>query len=77
MIRHKEEVFSIFLRFKTLIKNQSDKKIKVQRTYKAGECTSKLFKEFYAEHGIDREVTAPYTPQYNGIVEREIILYWI
>lgn len=30
----------------------------------------KMFEEFFAKHGIDHEVTAPYTSQHNGITKR-------
>ena len=70
MIKRKDEVFEIFKRFKILVENQSEKKIKVLRTDGGGEFTSKMFEDFCAEHGVDHEVTAPYTPQHNGIAER-------
>lgn len=70
MIRRKDEVFSIFKRFKTLVKSHSEKKIKVMRKGGGGEYTSNLFEGFCAEHGIDHEVTARYTPQHNEIAER-------
>lgn len=50
-----------------LIKNQSEKKIKVLRTDGGGEYTSKIFEQFCVEHGTDHQVTAPYTPKHNGI----------
>lgn len=49
-----------------LVENQSEKKIKVLRTDGGGEYTSKMFEEFYTEHGVIHEVTAPYTPQHIG-----------
>ena len=67
MIKRKDKVFEIFKRFKKLIKNQSEKKIKVMQTDGGGEYISKIFGEFYVEHDNDHEVTAPYTPQHNGI----------
>lgn len=70
MIKGKYEVFEIFKRFKMLVENHSEKKIKVQRTYGGGEYTSKMCEEFHAEHSIDHGVTSPYTPQHNGIAER-------
>ena len=53
-----------------LVENQREKNIKVLRTNRGGEYTSNMFEEFCVEHGIDHEVTAPNTPQHNGIVER-------
>src|ERR1043165_7930307 len=70
VIQGKDEVFEIFKRFKILVENQSEKKIKVLQTDGGGEYTSKMFEDFYAEHGVDHEVFAPYTPQHNGIAER-------
>lgn len=60
VIKRKDGVFKIFKRFKMLVKNQSEKKIKMLQT--GGKYTSKIFEEFYVEHGVDHEVTAPYTP---------------
>ena len=70
MIKIKDKVFEIFKRFKILVKNQSEKKIKVLRIDGGGEYTSKMFEDFCEEHGVDHEVTAPYTPHHNGINER-------
>lgn len=64
VIRRKDKVFLIFKIFKMLVKNQSEKKIKVLRTDKGGEYTSKIFEDLCAEHGINHEVTSPYTPQH-------------
>lgn len=40
------------------------------RTDGGGEFTSTEFERFCTENGIAHEVTAPYTPQHNGVVER-------
>lgn len=65
MIKRKDEVFKNFKRFKMLVENQSEKKMKVMRTNGSGKYTFNMFEEFYVEHGVDHEVTSPYTPQYN------------
>lgn len=72
MIRHKDEVFKIFKRFKILIETQSEKRIKVLRTTGCGEYTSKIFEFLCVEYGIDHKVTAPYTLKHNGITKRRI-----
>lgn len=41
MIRHKDEVFKIFKRFKILVENQSDENIKILRADEGGEYISK------------------------------------
>ncbi|GAU46965.1 hypothetical protein TSUD_143070 [Trifolium subterraneum] len=69
-IKAKSEAFEVFKRFKTLVEKQSDKSIKVLRTYGGGEYTSKEFENYCKDQGIIHEVTAPYTPQHNGLAER-------
>jgi transposase InsO family protein len=76
VIKRKDKVFEIFKIFKMIVKNQSEKKIEVLRTGGGGEYTSKMFDEFYVEHGIDHNLIAPYTPQHNGISERTKRPYW-
>jgi len=66
----KSEALEIFKRFKTLVENESDKSIKILRTDGGGEYTSKEFEVFCTSQGVVDEVTAPYTPQHNGLAER-------
>nr|GFA00891.1 zinc finger, CCHC-type [Tanacetum cinerariifolium] len=40
------------------------------RTDRGGEFTSNEFNQFCKENGIARQLTAPYSPQQNGVVER-------
>ncbi|PNY18017.1 copia-type polyprotein [Trifolium pratense] len=70
LIQSKDEVFDVFKRFKALVENQSSKRIKILRTDGGGEYTSRSFESFCVENGIEHEVTAPYTPQHNGLAER-------
>ncbi|XP_013616919.1 PREDICTED: uncharacterized protein LOC106323322 [Brassica oleracea var. oleracea] len=44
--------------------------IKTFRTDHGGEFTSNEFNNFCEENGIQRHLTAPYSPQQNGVVER-------
>ena len=62
LIKHKDEVFDVFRKFKTLVENQSEKKIKILKTDDGGEYSSKMFEELCVNHGIDHEFTAPYSP---------------
>ncbi|CAJ2657083.1 unnamed protein product [Trifolium pratense] len=66
----KDEAFDVFKRFKALVENQCSKRIKILRTDGGGEYTSRRFESFCEENGIEHEVTAPYTPQHNGLAER-------
>ena len=70
-MKNKDEVFSKFKEFKALIENLTKKKIKTIRSDNGGEFTSNEFKELCKESGIKRELSAPYNPQQNGIVERK------
>ncbi|WJX17846.1 hypothetical protein P8452_07710 [Trifolium repens] len=66
----KSDAFEVFKKFKTLVEKQSDKSLKVLRTDGGGEYTSTEFENYCKEQGIIHEVTAPYTPQHNGLAER-------
>jgi len=69
-IKLKSEALDIFRKFKVLVEKESEKSIKVLRTYGGGEYTSKEFEAFRTSHGVVHEVTAPYTPQHNGLAKR-------
>lgn len=60
----------VFQRFKVMAEKQSGKFIKVLRTDGGGEYTSNEFENFCVTHGIEHEITTPYTPQHNGLAER-------
>jgi hypothetical protein len=65
------EVFNKIKEFKALIKNLSERKIKILRSNNGGEYTSKEFVSFCRDVGIKRELTTPYNPQQNGVSERK------
>ncbi|BBN68370.1 ADP glucose pyrophosphorylase large subunit 1, partial [Prunus dulcis] len=67
----KSEAFSAFKSFKALVENEVGRNIKVLRTDRGGEFISQKFEDFCETHGIRRQLTAPYTPQQNGICERK------
>jgi transposase InsO family protein len=68
-LKTKDEVFSRFQEFKSLVENQTWKKIKVLRSNNGGEYTSKEFEGFCKETRIKREMTVPNNPQQNGVAE--------
>ena len=70
-MKAKSEVFEKFKEFKAFIENLSDKKIKTLHSDNGGEYTSKEFEAFCKDTGIKRELTTPYNPQQNGVVERK------
>jgi len=70
LLKEKSEAFEKFRDFKTKVEQESGVKIKTFRTDKGGEFVSQEFQDFCAKEGINRHLTAPYTPQQNGVVER-------
>ncbi|CAL2258040.1 unnamed protein product [Prunus armeniaca] len=57
--------------FKTRVEKESGKYIQILRTNRGGEFNSHNFASFCELHGIWRQLTAGYTPQQNGVVERK------
>ena len=66
----KDEATSAFKRFKNEVETQLNKKIKMIRSDRGGEYESP-FNEMCLEYGIIHQITAPYTPQQNGVAERK------
>ncbi|KAG6475509.1 hypothetical protein ZIOFF_064731 [Zingiber officinale] len=69
-LRTKKDVFQAFKKFKSVTENTTEYKIKTLRTDCGGEFLSTEFTRFCENEGIERYLTAPYTPQQNGVVER-------
>ena len=70
-MKNKDEVFSKFKEFKALIENHNEKKIKTFRSDNGAEFILNEFKALCKDSGIKRELTTPYNPQHNGVVERK------
>ncbi len=71
-LKHKDEVFEKFEKFKALVENISGKKIKKLSSENGGDYTSKVFNAFCKEVGIKKDLTAPYNPQQNGLQKERI-----
>ena len=69
-------MFTKFKEFKALIVNHLERRIETLRSDNGGEYTSKSFEELCKEAGIKRELTTPYNPQQNGVVERNNRPLW-
>lgn len=70
-MRNKSEVPEKFIEYKNMAENQTGAKIKALQSDNGGEyCNSKL-DDVLRKAGIKRRLTAPHTPQQNGISERK------
>lgn len=70
LLREKSEALESFKRFKKSVEQETGNTIKTLRTDRGGEFCSNEFQVFCDNHGIKRHLTAPYSPQQNGVVER-------
>ncbi|KAG6494785.1 hypothetical protein ZIOFF_042546 [Zingiber officinale] len=70
LLAAKNDAFQAFKKFKVLTENKTGYKIRTLRTDRGGEFLSTEFTRFCGNEGIERHLTAPYTPQQNGVVER-------
>ncbi|KAL4567103.1 hypothetical protein LXL04_022677 [Taraxacum kok-saghyz] len=69
-LSRKSESFELFKNFKRSVEVETGMKIKCLRSDRGGEFTSNEFNEYCETHGIERQLTAAYTPQQNGVAER-------
>jgi transposase InsO family protein len=70
-LQDKSSAFDVFKKFKSLVEKESGCVIQCLRTDRGGEFTSTMFNDFCSEQGVKRQLTAAYTPQQNGVSERE------
>lgn len=71
LIKNKDEVFSIFRSFHTMIQTQFSAKIHRLRSDNGGEYVNHHFHAYFQHHGIIHETSCPQTPQQNGVAERK------
>ena len=69
-MRRKFETFEKFKKFRVDVENQLGKRIKAIRSDCGGEYLFGDFKDYLTQNGIVSQLTAPGTPQQNGVVER-------
>jgi transposase InsO family protein len=70
MLKSKDQASDVSAKYKAEVENQTRQKIKVLRSHRGGEFLSGIFAEICEDAGIRRQLTAPYSPQQNGVVER-------
>ena len=69
-IRTKDQAFDKFCEFKFQVKNETNLRIKILRTDGGSEYINDHFKLVLKGFSIQHQVTAPYTPQQNGVAEQ-------
>lgn len=70
LLERKSEAYEKFKTFKKLAEQETKTEMKTFRTDRGGEFMSQEFISFCEKSGINRHLTAPYSPQQNGVVER-------
>ena len=70
LLNNKDETIDAFKQYKIEVENQLNKKIKMIRSDRGGEYEFP-FQEICLENEIIHQMTAPYTPQQNGVAERK------
>lgn len=70
VIKSKDQALEAFTKFKPLAENTAGRRVKTLRSDRGGEFLSGDFARLCEEAGIQRHLTAPYSPQQNGVVER-------
>jgi transposase InsO family protein len=70
LLPSKDVVGDTIKRFKAGAELESKHSLRTFRTDRGGEFTSTTLGKFFSEHGVQRHLTAPYSPQQNGVAER-------
>jgi transposase InsO family protein len=70
LMSSKDQSMASFVAFKSRTEAESGRKLGTLCTDHGGEFTARAFIDHYKEEGIQHHLTAPYTPEQNGVVER-------
>jgi transposase InsO family protein len=70
LLATKSKATSAIMRIQAAAEKECGRKLWVLRTDNGGEFTAAEFAAYYADKGVTRHFSAPYTPQQNGVVER-------
>jgi len=70
LLPSKDEAASAIKRIQAAAERKTGKKLLALRTDRGGEFAAADFVEYCAQLGLRRELTAPHSPQQNGVVER-------
>jgi transposase InsO family protein len=70
LLAAKSDTLAALKKFLVKVEVETGRRLRVLRTDNGGEFSSVEFEMYCTEHGIERQYTAPYTPQQNGVDER-------
>jgi transposase InsO family protein len=70
ILKSKDQASDAFAVFKAEAKNYLGYRVKCVRFDRGGEFLAVAFKQICEKAGIRRQLTAPHSPQQNGLVER-------
>ena len=70
LMKHKFETFDKFKEYKKMVKNQTEKSIKVLRSDRGGKYLSNKFFDHLKGYEILSEWTPPYMPQLNDVTKK-------
>ncbi|WVZ94595.1 hypothetical protein U9M48_040468 [Paspalum notatum var. saurae] len=71
LLMTKDQAAEAIMEIKARAEAETGKKLRVLRTDRGGEFTSLESGQYLAEVGVGRHLSAPYSPQQNGMVERK------
>lgn len=69
LLKHKDDVFSVFEFFHAMIQTQFSAKLQVICSDNGGEYVNQRFLTYFNHHGLIHETSCPQTPQQNGVAE--------
>ena len=69
-MRRKSEAFEKFKEFRAKVENQLGKRLKAIRSNRSGKYLLGDFKDYLTQNKIVSQLTAPGTPQQNGVAKR-------
>jgi hypothetical protein len=70
LMKHKSEMSSHFVAFKTMVEKQKGLPIKIFHSDNGTEFVNTNFSNYLKKHGIVHQLTVPYCSQSNGVAER-------
>jgi transposase InsO family protein len=71
LLHSKDEAADSIRRFQAKVERETGRKLKTLRTDRGGEFNSSDLSAYLDDLGVHQHLTAPYTPQQNGVVERQ------